>query len=125
MHDATYRNSIAWQNTAYNQPPYTGFYLGEGMDPEPVSSMYDNEKRWKSGTTWDNNVSTSFADSLGLVSAFKNGDKVLFDISAGASASVAITGDLTPKRLKVNSPYSVFLSGTGTLNGDMDLKKIG
>jgi autotransporter-associated beta strand protein len=125
MHDATYRNSIAWQNTAYNQPPYTGFYLGEGMDPEPVSCMYDNEKRWKAGTTWDNNVSTSFADSLGVVSAFKNGDKVLFDISAGASASVAITVDLTPKRLKVNSPYSVFLSGTGSLNGDMDLKKIG
>jgi rhamnogalacturonan endolyase len=31
MHDAQYRLSIAWQNTSYNQPPHTGFYLGYGM----------------------------------------------------------------------------------------------
>jgi rhamnogalacturonan endolyase len=31
MHDAQYRLSIAWQNTSYNQPPHTGFYLGHGM----------------------------------------------------------------------------------------------
>ncbi len=27
MHDHTYRMGIAWQNTAYNQPPHLGFYL--------------------------------------------------------------------------------------------------
>ncbi|MEH7253066.1 Ig-like domain-containing protein [Neobacillus niacini] len=31
MHDAVYRNAIAWQNTAYNQPPHIGFYLGEDI----------------------------------------------------------------------------------------------
>jgi rhamnogalacturonan endolyase len=31
MHDPEYRLAIAWQNVAYNQPPCTGFYLGEGM----------------------------------------------------------------------------------------------
>ncbi|MBN1127411.1 MAG: rhamnogalacturonan lyase, partial [Chitinispirillaceae bacterium] len=31
MHDPHYRVSIAWQNVAYNQPPHTGFYLGDGM----------------------------------------------------------------------------------------------
>jgi rhamnogalacturonan endolyase len=31
MHDPQYRPSIAWQNVAYNQPPHTSFYLGEGM----------------------------------------------------------------------------------------------
>ena len=31
MHDAQYRVAIAWQNTAYNQPPYPSFYIGEGM----------------------------------------------------------------------------------------------
>lgn len=35
MHDAQYRLSIAWQNTSYNQPPHTGFYLGEGMKIPP------------------------------------------------------------------------------------------
>jgi rhamnogalacturonan endolyase len=31
MHDPQYRLSVAWQNVAYNQPPHTGFFLGEGM----------------------------------------------------------------------------------------------
>ena len=31
MHDPQYRLSIAWQNVAYNQPPHTSFYLGDGM----------------------------------------------------------------------------------------------
>jgi len=34
MHDPQYRLSIAWQNVAYNQPPHTGFYLGEGMEKQ-------------------------------------------------------------------------------------------
>ncbi|HET9571249.1 MAG TPA: rhamnogalacturonan lyase [Bacteroidales bacterium] len=38
MHDAQYRCSVSWQNVAYNQPPYPGFYLGTGMKmPKPVS----------------------------------------------------------------------------------------
>ncbi|MBC7950082.1 MAG: rhamnogalacturonan lyase [Chitinophagaceae bacterium] len=38
MHDPQYRLSIAWQNVAYNQPPHTSFYIGEGMKapPKPV-----------------------------------------------------------------------------------------
>jgi rhamnogalacturonan endolyase len=35
MHDPQYRLSIVWQNVAYNQPPHTGFFLGEGMKPAP------------------------------------------------------------------------------------------
>lgn len=35
MHDPQYRLSIAWQNVAYNQPPHTGFYFGEGMKNLP------------------------------------------------------------------------------------------
>ena len=31
LHDQTYRVAIAWQNTAYNQPPHTGFFLGDGF----------------------------------------------------------------------------------------------
>ncbi len=29
MQDPVYRAGVAWQNTAYNQPPHTSFYLGE------------------------------------------------------------------------------------------------
>ncbi|GAA1601432.1 hypothetical protein GCM10009789_64570 [Kribbella sancticallisti] len=32
MHDAQYRAEVARQNTAYNQPSYTGFYLGSDLD---------------------------------------------------------------------------------------------
>jgi len=31
MHDAQYRASVAWQNSAYNQPPHPSFFLGEDM----------------------------------------------------------------------------------------------
>jgi rhamnogalacturonan endolyase len=43
MHDHQYREAIAWQNTAYNQPPHPSFYIGEGMsappDPNIVTSL--------------------------------------------------------------------------------------
>ncbi|PQP83696.1 rhamnogalacturonan lyase [Paenibacillus sp. PCH8] len=39
MHDPVYRLGIAWQNVAYNQPPHTGFYLGEGMNAPPVPNI--------------------------------------------------------------------------------------
>lgn len=35
MHDMVYRMGIAWQNTAYNQPPHTGFYIGPEMKEVP------------------------------------------------------------------------------------------
>lgn len=40
MHDPQYRLSIAWQNTAYNQPPHTGFYLGTGMNKPGPPKIY-------------------------------------------------------------------------------------
>ncbi len=35
MQDPQYRLSIVWQNVAYNQPPHTSFFVGEGMQPPP------------------------------------------------------------------------------------------
>jgi len=38
MHDSQYRVAVAWQNTAYNQPPHPSFFLGDGMTypvPQP------------------------------------------------------------------------------------------
>ena len=35
MHDPIYRLGISWQNTAYNQPPHLGFWLGSGSIPKP------------------------------------------------------------------------------------------
>ena len=38
MQDPQYRMAIAWQNTAYNQPPHPGFYLDESapLPPRPI-----------------------------------------------------------------------------------------
>ncbi|ULL18099.1 rhamnogalacturonan lyase [Paenibacillus sp. H1-7] len=40
MHDPVYRMGVAWQNVAYNQPPHTSFYLGEGMTAPQAPNMY-------------------------------------------------------------------------------------
>lgn len=34
MHDRMYRTAVAWQNTAYNQPPHPSFYIGPDMEPQ-------------------------------------------------------------------------------------------
>jgi hypothetical protein len=35
LHDTQYRTALAWQNTAYNQPPHPGFFIGAGMPTPP------------------------------------------------------------------------------------------
>ncbi|MEV4947377.1 rhamnogalacturonan lyase [Streptomyces sp. NPDC053755] len=35
LHDTMYRTGLAWQNTAYNQPPHPGFHIGSGMRTAP------------------------------------------------------------------------------------------
>ncbi|MBC7826633.1 MAG: rhamnogalacturonan lyase [Chitinophagaceae bacterium] len=44
MHDPHYRLSIAWQNVAYNQPPHTSFYMGEGMKNPPKPKIVFSKK---------------------------------------------------------------------------------
>lgn len=39
MHDPQYRVAVAWQNTAYNQPPYPSFFIGDGMATPPASNV--------------------------------------------------------------------------------------
>ncbi|MDE6519491.1 MAG: RICIN domain-containing protein [Ruminococcus sp.] len=47
MHDAQYRMQVSSQNTSYNQPPHTSFFLGTGYDlpKRPTDTVLD-----KSGT---------------------------------------------------------------------------
>jgi len=44
MQDPQYRLSIVWQNVAYNQPPHTSFYMGEGMSTPPKPNIVMKEK---------------------------------------------------------------------------------
>ena len=40
MHDAVYRTAIAWQNTGYNQPPHTSYYLPDMVKKLTKPSVY-------------------------------------------------------------------------------------
>jgi rhamnogalacturonan endolyase len=46
MHDPQYRMSIAWQNVAYNQPPHTSFFIGEGMKRPPRPEIRTGKMRF-------------------------------------------------------------------------------
>jgi rhamnogalacturonan endolyase len=45
MHDAQYRVAIAWQNSAYNQPPHPSFFLGQDMKPVPKPNISIKTKK--------------------------------------------------------------------------------
>lgn len=40
LHDPVYRNSVASQNTCYNQPTHTGFYFGPDLIPADGTPVY-------------------------------------------------------------------------------------
>jgi hypothetical protein len=40
MHDPTYRSQVNFENSAYNQPPHTGFRISPNMDDPPVPSIF-------------------------------------------------------------------------------------
>ncbi|HYO09270.1 MAG TPA: SdrD B-like domain-containing protein [Tepidisphaeraceae bacterium] len=40
MHDTQYRVEVAHENIAYNQPPHTSFFLGDGMNVPPQPKVY-------------------------------------------------------------------------------------
>ena len=39
LSDSQYRLAVAWQHVAYNQPPHTSYFLGEGMDTPPAPNL--------------------------------------------------------------------------------------
>jgi hypothetical protein len=40
MHDPTYRSQVNFEQSAYNQPPHTGFRIAPNMDPPPVPNIF-------------------------------------------------------------------------------------
>ena len=87
LHDPQYRVAIAWQNTAYNQPPHPGFFIGANMPtppapnivlvggsnpPEPVSHVYQTEAGTVGGGTVFESTNGGFNGS-GYVNGSANG----------------------------------------------------
>ena len=130
MHDPMYRVAIAWQNTAYNQPPHPGFYIGPQMYPAPLTPTSTAQLAWRGGNggnvwdavgnwfingIWTNNVTTNYT----------SGNSVLFDLRASNHTSVAISGPISPASVTVFSPSDFTFSGSGTLSGSGKLIKAG
>jgi rhamnogalacturonan endolyase len=79
LHDPQYRVAIAWQNTAYNQPPHPGFFIGANMpapptpnivivggtppDPQPTTPTYQLETASLGGGTVSESTNGGFIGS--------------------------------------------------------------
>ena len=51
MHDHTYRMGIAWQNTAYNQPPHLGYYLPDYINGKIDTGIYEVSSKMENSKT--------------------------------------------------------------------------
>lgn len=79
MHDYVYRLGVAWQNVAYNQPPHTSFFLGNGMSKVSQPNIYlagnsnsSNDSSSSSNNSTSNNSTTVTKITSGKCYRLKN-----------------------------------------------------
>lgn len=51
MHDHVYRMGVAWQNTAYNQPPHLGYYLPDYINGKIETGIHEVSSKTGEGRT--------------------------------------------------------------------------
>lgn len=132
MHDPGYRVAIAWQNTAYNQPPHPGYYIGPGMYPAPVppTSAADLVWRGNGANLWDTGTTANWVTNGVWTGAnptvtFAAGRSVLFDLTGSNNTAIALSGTLSPAQVTVYAAKDYTFAGSGQLNGAMKLVKAG
>jgi len=70
MHDPVYRCGVSWENTAYNQPPHLGFWLGAGTAKAPVPAItLVGEKKIPTGIAADPSLRPVAAERTGMTLA--------------------------------------------------------
>jgi rhamnogalacturonan endolyase len=52
MHDHVYRMGVAWQNTAYNQPPHLGYYLPDYISGKLTGIITMSDVRSEMSDVW-------------------------------------------------------------------------
>lgn len=132
MHDPAYRVAIAWQNTAYNQPPHPGYYIGPGMYPAPLPPISTADLVWRGGgaNTWDAGVTADWVTNGIWAGAnpavtFTSGRSVLFDLTGSNQTAITLSGTLTPGQVTVHAAKDYTFTGPGSLSGTMKLVKAG
>ncbi len=133
MHDATYRTAIAWQNTAYNQPPHLGYYLpdavknlkqpsifvvGEGASPvEPVepdtTPVVNNGKSSFDASKPDEGAGWSESTNAG----FEGDGYYNFENSISSSATWKVFSQTEAK-----TTLTVRFANGGNVSRDMDVR---
>lgn len=104
MHDPTYRLGVAWQNVAYNQPPHTGFFLGNGMSTPPTPNIVlvgggqSNNPPSVSITSPSNGASYTAPASITITADASDSD--------GSVSSVAFYQNSSLLGTDYSSPYS-------------------
>ncbi|GGH75827.1 rhamnogalacturonan endolyase [Filimonas zeae] len=124
MHDPQYRVAVAWQNTAYNQPPHPGFYLGEGMAAPPTPNIYTpgaNNTELVSGAVYNITARHSGLKLDVLSASTANNAAVIQATPASTAASqqwvVAATSGGYYTLKAVHSNKNVDITGASTANG--------
>lgn len=131
MHDPAYRVAIAWQNTAYNQPPHPGYYIGPGMYPAPVPPTSTADLVWRGGgaNPWNGSTANWFTNGVWVSNTtavvFSAGKSVLFDLTGSNHTAIALSGTLSPARVTVHAAKDYSFAGAGQLTGTMKLIKAG
>ncbi|WP_141504313.1 S-layer homology domain-containing protein [Paenibacillus luteus] len=70
MHDPVYRLGVAWQNTGYNQPPHTSFFLGTGMETPEQPNIRTNTIQATGLSLFVDSNEVAVGQQLQLIPAF-------------------------------------------------------
>ncbi|WP_375436395.1 T9SS type A sorting domain-containing protein [uncultured Hymenobacter sp.] len=96
MHDPQYRLSIAWQNNGYNQPPHTGFYLGDGMTLATPKHGDANGQKLKEASVYPNPSNSSFRLQVSGDFHYVIVDQYGKQLAEGAAKDEVVFGEALP-----------------------------
>lgn len=129
MQNPMYRVQCTYRG--YYQASYVDYYLGDDMPAIPVPPVSNAAFVWRGGasSTWDNSTANWFTNNLWISNTtavpLPSGASVLFDASGTNTASITLSGPLTPSDVRIHSPQDYTFSGNGALTGGMNLTKAG
>ena len=107
--DPVYRLGVAWQNTAYNQPPHTSYFLGEGMEaPAAPSISYTGEDTGPGELV---NPEPAFVPGPADAKDLKDPTRV--DLGLAGEKFGRGSSDVTLENLEAGEWFYVYLNGSG------------
>ena len=89
MHDSQYRQEVARQNVAYNQPPHTSFFIGDGMATPAAPSLYFVGKN-PNATVPASSASSVTSSKSSSVAAVSSSKSSVTSSKASSSVSSAV-----------------------------------